>query len=229
MDDTKKSIKHWPEQDQPREKLMANGASSLSDSELIAILLVTGVKDQSAIDVARDLLLRNNHNLNKLNHLSLKDLQQIKGIGEAKAITIQAALELGRRSVHGPKELKQKIGSSAEAAALFDHLKNCKQEEFWMACMNRQLIPIHITRIHLGGITSVKTDQRVIYSTALEYRATSILIAHNHPSGVPKPSEEDIQLTETLKAAGTLLEIRLADHIIITEQGYFSFADQGIL
>lgn len=229
MDDAKRSIKNWSEQDQPREKMMALGAGGLTDSELIAILISTGTKDQSAIDVARNLLARANFNLSNLAALTLTELKQTKGIGEAKAISIVAALELGRRRSTGPKEIKQKINSSATAAALFDHLKTSKQEEMWLACLNRALIPKFVTRVHLGGITSVVSDQRIILSIALEYRATSILIAHNHPSGIPQPSQSDFDMTEKLKAAGALLEIRLADHLIITEQGYYSFADAGML
>lgn len=229
MDKEKSSIKNWSEQDKPREKLMAGGPASLSDSELIAILLVTGVKNQSAIDVARTLLQKANHNINDLANLNIKDLKQIKGIGEAKAITIIAALELGRRRSVEPKQSKQKIDSAKKAASLFDELKQSKQEEFWIACLNRQLKLVHISRVHLGGISQVVADPRILFRIALEHHATSVIVAHNHPSGVTRPSKEDEIMTNRLKAAAALLDITLADHIIVAEEGYFSFADEGML
>ncbi|MEP7320403.1 MAG: DNA repair protein RadC [Saprospiraceae bacterium] len=229
MDKGKSSIKNWSEQDKPREKLMAGGPASLSDSELIAILLVTGVKNQSAIDVARSLLQKTNHSINDLANLSIKELKQIKGIGEAKAITIIAALELGRRRSVEPKQSKQKIDSAKKAASLFDELKLSKQEEFWIACLNRQLKLVHISRVHLGGISQVVADPRILFRIALEHHATSVIVAHNHPSGVTRPSKEDEIMTNRLKAAAALLDITLADHIIVAEEGYFSFADEGML
>jgi DNA repair protein RadC len=229
MDNQKNSIKHWSEQDQPREKLMAGGPAALSDSELIAILLVTGIKNQSAIDVARNLLMKANHKINDLAAMSIKDLKQIKGIGEAKAITILAALELGRRRSAEPKEAKQKIDNARKAAGLFDELKQSKQEEFWIACLNRQLKLVHLSRVHLGGISQVVADPRILFRIALEHHATSVIIAHNHPSGVARPSKEDEIMTTRLNAAASLLDIKLSDHIIVADEGYFSFADEGML
>lgn len=229
MDETKKSIKHWSEQDQPREKMIAGGTGALSDSELIAILLVTGIKNQSAIDVARHLLNSVHHDINTLASLSIADLKKIKGIGDAKAITILAALELGRRRSAIPKKLKQKIVSAKDAADLFDELKYNKHEEFWIACLNQSSHVVNISKVHQGGITQVVADARLFFKIAIEHHATAVIIAHNHPSGNLKPSNEDIAITSRFKGAGTLLDIRLVDHLIITENGFFSFADEGLL
>jgi DNA repair protein RadC len=229
MDEHKKSIKHWSEQDQPREKLMAGGAGALSDSELIAILLVTGIKNQSAIDVARNLLGSVQHDLSALSGLSLKELKKIKGIGEAKAITILAALELGRRRSNLAPKLKTKITSAKEAASIFDELKYSKQEEFWVACLNQAMQVTHVTRVHIGGITAVVADPRIIYKVAIEQHAAAIIVAHNHPSGSTRPSQQDEKMTNKLKVAGEILDIKLSDHIIIAETGYYSFADEGML
>lgn len=229
MPEERRSIKYWSSQDQPREKLMSHGALSLSDSELIAILLGTGIKDLSAIDLGRSLLQHANHDLNALAALSFKELNQLKGIGPAKAMTIQAALELGRRRQYGQFDSRKKITTSDEAAQLFNVLKESRQEEFWVACLTSKSTLIHLARIHIGGISSVAADPRIIFSLALQYHAVSIVIAHNHPSGNLRPSKEDESVTLKLKAAGALLDIRLADHLIITKEGFYSFADEGML
>ncbi len=229
MDEEKKSIKYWPEQDKPREKLIQKGPRTLSDSELIAILIGSGTRDLSAIDVSRSLLQQTGHNLNKLAGLSHQDLKKIKGIGPAKAITIQAALELGRRRESTLSDHRKKILSSTEAASLFSHLKDSRQEEFWMACLNRQLQVVYLGQVHLGGISFVSADPRIIFGKALEHRAVSLIVSHNHPSGNLRPSKEDEAITKKLKAAGDLLDIRLADHLIISPEGFFSFADEGMI
>ncbi len=229
MHEQKKSIKFWSAQDQPREKLLSKGALALSDSELIAILLGTGIKDLSAIDLSRSLLQHANNDLNALASLTFHDLNKLKGIGPAKAMTIQAALELGRRRQHTPVEPRRKITTSDDAAQLFNTLRESRQEEFWVACLNSKSALIHIDRIHIGGIASVAADPRIIYSLALQHHAVSIIIAHNHPSGNLRPSKEDESVTLKLKAAGALLDIRLADHLIITKEGFYSFADEGMI
>lgn len=229
MLEEKKSIKYWSSQDQPREKLLSKGALALSDSELIAILLGTGIKDFSAIDLSRTLLQHANHDLNALAALTFDELNKLRGIGPAKAMTIQAALELGRRRQFSPPDIRKKITTSDEAARLFHDLRESRQEEFWVACLNSKSLLIHLDRIHIGGISSVAADPRIIFSLALQYHAVSIVIAHNHPSGNLRPSKEDESVTLKLKAAGALLDIRLADHLIITKEGFYSFADEGMI
>ncbi|HNR07168.1 MAG TPA: DNA repair protein RadC [Saprospiraceae bacterium] len=229
MDENKKSIKYWADQDKPREKLVQKGPFALSDSELIAILIGSGTREHSALDISRDLLRRIGHNLNELAGLSHQELKKIKGIGPAKAIAIHAALELGRRRQGAAPEYRKKIQSSSEAASLFSHLKDSRQEEFWMACLNRQLQVLYLGQIHLGGISSVSADPRIIFGKALEHQAVSLIVSHNHPSGNLRPSKEDEAITKKLKAAGELLDIRLADHLIISREGFFSFADEGMI
>jgi len=229
MHEEKKSIKYWSSQDQPREKLLAKGALALSDSELIAILLGTGIKDLSAIDLGRKLLQHVNNDLNALAALSHHELNKLKGIGPAKAMAIQAALELGRRRQYVQADPRKKITTSDDAAILFNSLRESRQEEFWIACLNSKSVLIHLAQIHIGGISSVAADPRIIFSLALEHHAVSLVIAHNHPSGNLRPSKEDESITLKLKAAGALLDIRLADHLIITKEGFFSFADEGMI
>lgn len=222
-------MKYWPSQDQPREKLLAHGPLALSDSELIAILLGTGIKDLSAIDLARKLLQFANHDLNRLAAFTHKELNRIKGIGPVKAITIQAALELGRRRQYTQSDHRKKITTSDDAALIFNHLRENRQEELWMACLNSKSALIHLAQVHIGGLASVAADPRIIFSLALEHRAVSILIAHNHPSGQLRPSKEDESVTYKLKAAAALLDIKLADHLILSKEGFFSFADEGLI
>lgn len=229
MADHRQSIKQWSTQDKPREKLMDKGVGTLSDSELLAILISSGTKDLSALDVARNLLNLADNSLHNLSGMSLKDLQKIKGIGSAKGVTILAAIELGMRRLHAIRPHKQPITKSAESAFLFEIIRHSKQEEFWLACFNRAMIPVYVGRVHLGGISAVSADQRIIYKTALEHHASSIIVAHNHPSGTLKPSKADLEVTKMLKSAGDLLEIKLTDHLILTEDAYFSFADEGLI
>jgi DNA repair protein RadC len=228
MDDSKKSIKHWSEQDQPREKLMAHGVLALSDSELLAILISTGTHHLSAIDVARNLLAVIGPDIHDIHKMSLKDLCKIKGIGSAKAVTILAALELGRRSsISLPG--REPIRNSKMGAALFDQIKYLDHEEFWVACLNVKLIPVHVARVHIGGLSSVITDPRIIFKIALAHNASSIIVAHNHPSSGLKPSPADERVTEKLKTAGDMLDIRLSDHLILSSEGYYSFMDEGMI
>ena len=223
-------ISSWSEEDKPREKLMLKGKSALSDAELIAILIGSGSRNESAVDLSKRMLASVTHNLNSLGKLSLSQLMQFKGIGEAKAITIVAALELGRRRrVEETVELV-KISSSK---VIFDVMQpiigELPHEEFWIVYLNNSNKAIAKTQLSKGGITGTVVDIRLVFKMALEYGATSIVLCHNHPSGSLKPSDADIQITQKLKRAGESLEIAILDHVIVTETSYFSFVDQGIL
>ncbi len=224
------TIKSWSPEDRPREKLLLKGTSALSDAELVAILIGSGTPKMSAVELSKKILLQGNNNLNELARLSVKDLMKIKGIGEAKAITIVAALELGRRRKEQDPEEKPKITSSKDA---FDLLKgemmDLPKEEFWVLLMNRANRVIKKKRVSEGGVSGTVADPKIIYKMALEELATGIIVAHNHPSGNLQASQSDIDLTKKLKEAGKFLEIQLLDHIIIANQKYLSFADEGII
>ncbi len=226
----KKSIKHWDEMDKPREKLLAKGKDALSDSELLGILLGSGTRDLSAVELAREILSSNNSNLNSLAALSVADLMKYKGIGEAKAITITAALELGRRRRESEVLKKKKITSSKD---IFEYMlpvmENKPFEEFWIVLLNRSNSIINREMISIGSLTASLADPRKIFKMALEKLAAAIILCHNHPSGNLRPSDSDIQLTKKLKAGGLLLEINILDHLIFADNSYFSFADAGLL
>jgi len=224
------SIKNWSQDDRPREKLLHKGKSTLSDAELVAILIGSGSRDESAVALCKRVLASSNNNLNQLGKLSINQLMTFKGIGEAKAITIIAALELGRRR-RGEDALKQeKITSSASAFELLQPiLGDLPHEEFWIIYMNNSNKVIQKSQLSKGGITGTLVDVRLVLKTALEVGATGLLLAHNHPSGTLKPSTADKQITEKLKKAALSLDIKVLDHIIITETTYFSFADEGIM
>jgi DNA repair protein RadC len=224
------SIKKWAADDRPREKLLNKGAEVLSNSELIAILINNGNKDQTAVDLAKDILKLSNNNLNELGKLSLKDFQQIKGIGQAKAITIAAALELGRRRQAAATLDKTVVQSSKDIAQyLRAVLKDFTYEVFAVLFLNRANKVNHFEIISRGGITGTVADPRVILKRALEQDATSIVLSHNHPSGSLKPSNADEALTKKIKEAAKYLDIKVIDHIIVSEEGYYSFADEGLL
>ena len=224
------NIKSWSPEDRPREKLLLKGTAALSDAELVAILIGSGTPKLSAVELSKKILLHGNNNLNELARLSVKDLTKIKGIGEAKAITIIAALELGRRRKEQDPEEKPKINSSKDA---FDLLKgemmDLPKEEFWVLLMNRANRVIKKKRVSEGGVSGTVADPKIIYKMALEELATGIIVAHNHPSGNLQASQSDIDLTRKLKEAGKFLEIQLLDHIIIANQKYLSFADEGMI
>jgi DNA repair protein RadC len=225
------SIKHWAEDDQPRKKLLANGADSLSNSELLAILINNGTPEQSALDVAKELLNASHNDLQKLGSLSVRELvkKKIKGLGEAKATTIAAALELGIRRNTSEKK-KEKITQSADIAGfLRAKLEYRKQEVFAVVFLNRGNKVTHLEIISEGGMTGTVADPRVILKKALEHNATSLILCHNHPSGNTRPSKSDEALTQKIKQAASLLDIQLMDHIIVSSEGYFSFADEGLL
>ncbi|MEO6187963.1 MAG: DNA repair protein RadC [Ginsengibacter sp.] len=224
------SIKNWAVDDRPREKLLAKGRESLSDSELLAILINTGNKKSSAVDLAREVLLLGNNNLDKLGKLSLADLMGIRGIGEAKAITLAAALELGRRRQTISPINKTYVRSSNELAIyLKATLKDYSYEVFAVVFLNKSNKINHFEILSKGGMTSTVVDPRILFKKALDAGATSIVLCHNHPSGSLKPSKVDEELTSKLKVAGKYLEINVIDHLIVSDEGYFSFADEGLL
>ena len=224
------SIKNWAADDRPREKLLNKGAEVLSNSELIAILINNGSKDKSAVDLAKEVLKLGSDNLNELGKLTLKDFQQIKGIGEAKAITIAAALELGRRRQASATLDKTIVQSSKDIAQYLKAiLKDFTYEVFAVLFLNRANKINHFEIISRGGITGTVADPRIILKKALEQDATSIVLSHNHPSGSLKPSRADEELTQKIKEAAKYFDIKLIDHIIVSEDGYYSFADEGLL
>ena len=224
------NILSWAEEDRPREKLLLKGKAALSDAELIAILIGSGTRSISAVDVAKMILGDADYNLNKLAKFSVKDLQKTKGIGEAKAITIVSALELGRRRKESDFSEKVKITCSNDIYQLIKpELMDLPKEEFWIILLNRANQLIKKEQISSGGISGTVADPKIIFKAALDQYASSIILVHNHPSGNLKPSRADLDLTSKMKSAGKLLEIPVLDHIIFSDEGYLSFADDGIL
>jgi len=223
-------IKFWALDDRPREKMMEKGQAALSNAELVAILIQNGTPEKSAVDLAREVLAITGNNLNSLGKLNHKDFQVIRGIGEAKAITLMAALELGRRRQAEFIPKRTSITSSRMAAdILIPVLQDYKYEVFCVMYLNRGNKLIRQEIISHGGLTATVVDIRIIMKHALDYLAASIFISHNHPSGSLRPSKADRELTQKIKNAGQLLDITLVDHLIIGQQDYFSFADEGIL
>ena len=223
-------ILSWAEEDRPREKLLLKGKAALSDAELIGILLGSGTVSLSAVDLARQILGSVDNNLNSLAKLSVKELEKFKGIGEAKAITIVAALELGRRRKAAELPTRQSVTSSADVFALMQpHLLDLPHEEFWVVLLNRANVVMKKVQISVGGVAGTVADPKLIFKAALEHLASSVILVHNHPSGNLKPSQADKDLTHKLREAGRHLEIPVLDHVIVTEKNYFSFADEGIL
>lgn len=226
----KLSIKSWSPEDRPREKLLLKGKSALSDAELIAILLGTGSAQLSALDLGKKILLDVDNNLHALGMMTVKDLIRTKGIGEAKAITIVAALELGRRRRQVSPEEKPKIAGSKDAFELLKpDLTDLPHEEFWVLLLNRANRLIRKVQISQGGVAGTVADPKIIYKAALDELASGIIVAHNHPSGNLTASQADITLTQRLRDGGKLLEIQVLDHLILAGHNYFSFADEGIL
>lgn len=224
------SIKCWAEDDRPREKLMNKGRQSLSNAELLAILIGSGLRGQSAVDVAKILLNTVDNDLYKLSRLSVDDICKVRGLGPARAVTLIAALELGRRRKNHEAEEQPKITSSKAAYdTLSPVFMDLDHEQFWVMYLSNANRIIHQSCISIGGITGTVVDVRMVFSEALQKRATGIIVAHNHPSGQTKPSDNDRVITGKLVKAGKLLNINVFDHIIYTENGYFSFADEGML
>ncbi|MDR6922395.1 MULTISPECIES: RadC family protein [Chryseobacterium] len=223
-------IKLLAEDDRPREKFLLKGRNSLSDSELLAIIMGSGSKDETAVELARKILSSVNNSWHQLSQLSTKELMKFKGIGEAKAISIIAALEIGRRrAVQDIPERAVVVNSNDAYLLLKNQLSDLRTEEFWGIFLNQSNKVIHIAQLTQGGISQSIVDVRILFKTALDHFSTGIIIAHNHPSGSLKPSKEDLHITQKIKEAGKILSIQLLDHIIITQNSYFSFSDDGLL
>ena len=223
-------ITDWAVEDRPREKLIQKGIASLSDAELLAILISSGTKDKSAVDLGRELLSVANNNLNSLGKLTIADLKKLRGIGTARAVTITAALELGRRRKLTEVQDVPQIRSSKDIADIFQPLlADLMHEEFWILFLNRSNKVINKMKLSQGGISGTVTDVRIVMKTAIEYLASGIIVCHNHPSGNLNPSESDTKITQKIKEAGNLMDIQLLDHIIISDKDYYSFADNGLL
>lgn len=227
----KLSIKNWATDDRPREKLVLKGTDALSNAELLAILINNGTRDKSAVQVCMDLMAAVNNNLQQLGRMGVKEILQlkVKGIGEAKAIAIVAALELGQRREATDKKKEKVLGSSDIAHFLKAKLQYKNKEVFAVVYLNRANVIKHYEIISEGGITGTVADPRIILKKALEQEATSIILSHNHPSGNLKPSRADEDITRKIAAAAKLLDITVMDHIIVSDEGYYSFADEGML
>ncbi|MFV8465579.1 RadC family protein [Flavobacterium sp. LB1P62] len=222
-------ITNWSEDDKPREKLMLKGKSVLSDAELIAILIGSGSRNESAVDLSKRILGSVNNNLNALGKLSISQLTNFKGIGEAKAISIIAALELGRRRrAEDAVELTKITSSKTIFEIMQPIIGELPHEEFWIVYLNNSNKVISKSQLSKGGITGTLVDVRLVFKTALEMGATGLILCHNHPSGTLLPSDSDKQITRKLKLAGDSLEIKVLDHLIVTDTSYFSFVDEGI-
>lgn len=222
------SIKNWSEDDRPREKLLLKGKGSLSDAELIAILIASGSKNESAVDLSKRILKSVENNLIELSKLTVTELKKFKGIGEAKAITIVAALELGSRRRGSEVMDRKTIMSSRDAFELFQmHIGDSNYEYFFVIMLNQANKIIRTVNISEGGMTGTVVDPKKVFKLAIENNATSIILGHNHPSGSVSPSEQDKKLTSKMKEAGKFLEIAVLDHVIIGTEKYYSFADSG--
>ncbi|MBR3729836.1 MAG: DNA repair protein RadC [Bacteroidales bacterium] len=224
----KKSIKEWAEDDRPREKMAKKGKAAMSDSELLAILLRTGKEGQSAVDLARAILDKANNNLINLSNFTLQELEDFNGVGKAKAITIMAALELGKRRRGAEASLPDEVKDSKTSFERFlSHIDDMKQEHFLVMYLDQSFHELKVECISNGGTTNVIADPRIIFKQALNHGATCIILGHNHPSGNPRPSKDDRQLTQKIVSAGKLLDIAVIDHIIIGNERYYSFRDHG--
>ncbi len=224
------TIRDWAEDDRPREKFMLKGRHSLSDAELLAILIGSGNKNDSALDLAKKILGSNKNNLLELSKTGTSDLQKIKGIGTARAIVILAALELGRRRETADVIVRQKITTSKQAYEIFRSVIGSRPyEEFWIILLNKANHMILQSSISEGGISGTVVDPKKIFKIALDYRASSIIMGHNHPSGEIKPSDADDRITKKIRDAGLLLDIAVLDHLILGEDQFYSYADAGTL
>ncbi|HVN56757.1 MAG TPA: DNA repair protein RadC [Bacteroidales bacterium] len=223
-------ITDWAVEDRPREKLYSKGTSSLSDAELLAILIGSGTKNRSAVDLGRELLLKAGNNLNSLGKLSIAEIKTIKGIGSARAVTIAAALELGRRRKLSEIPESVQIKCSRDVFDLISpFVSDLSHEEFWILFLNRSNRVINRMKLSQGGISGTVTDVRLVMKKAIENLASGIIVCHNHPSGNLNPSESDSRITQKIKEAGALMDIQLLDHLIISDKDYYSFADNGLL
>jgi DNA repair protein RadC len=231
MEENKRlTIKSWAEEDRPREKMMEKGASALSDAELVAIILGSGTKEMTAVDSAKNLLNGVDNDLNKLGRMSISDMRKFKGIGAARAVTIAAAMELGRRRKESDRQKNEKILQSKDVYDIFfPLLSDLPYEEFWMLYLSKSNNVISKVKISMGGTDRTVIDVKLIARFAVERLASSAVAVHNHPSGNLNPSKEDISLTAKIKNALSLFDIPLLDHVIIADGVYYSFADEDIL
>ncbi|MCG8476922.1 MAG: DNA repair protein RadC [Cytophagales bacterium] len=232
MDYTKTltAIKSWAEEDRPREKMLLKGKVALTDAELLAIIIGSGTRTLSAVDLAKVILGKADNNLANLARFTIQELKEVKGIGEAKAISIVSALELGRRRKMVEQPRNPKISCSADLHTLLQSdFMDLTHEEFWVVFLSRSNQVIRKERISEGGLSGTVADPRRIFKLALDYKAVSIILAHNHPSGNLRPSKADLDLTKKVKSAGESLDIQVLDHLIFTDRGFFSFADEGVL
>lgn len=227
---TNSSIKFWAEDDRPREKMLLKGKGALSDAELIAILIGAGTRTKSAVDLAQELLRAANHNLYNLGKRTIPELKEIKGIGDAKAVTIAAALELGRRR---KLERREKVTKLNRASDVYDLLKSYFEdldyEEFRVIGLSRSNNVLGVELVSTGGRSGTIADGKIIFKKLLDMKATACILSHNHPSGVLKPSEADLRLTKKLSEFGRCIDLHVLDHLIITDNGFYSFAEQGVL
>lgn len=224
------TIRTWAEDDRPREKLVLKGRHSMSDAELLAILIGSGTRNESAVDLAKNILKLAHDNLVELSKLSITDLINVKGIGQARAVTILAAMELGRRRNESEVLVRDKIQTSRDAYEIFrSTMGDRPYEEFWIILLNRANKVLKKCNISEGGISGTVVDPKKIFKISLDNHASSIILGHNHPSGVVTPSEADCRITKKLHEAGAMLEVTVLDHLIIGEDSYYSFADEGAL
>lgn len=224
------SIKHWSEDDKPREKLLNKGKSALSDAELLAILIGSGSRSESAVALCKRILKQNEYNLHQLQKQSIQQLIQFKGIGEAKAVTIVAALELANRIRQAETKELTKITTSIDVFNVMQPIiGDLQHEEFWVLLLNNSSKILYKLQLSKGGITQTVVDQRMLFKIALEHLATALILVHNHPSGQLNPSQDDLNITQKIKEGAKNLDIQLLDHVIVTSHHYFSFADEEIL
>lgn len=230
LNDNYLKILQWAEEDRPREKLLLKSKAALSDAELLAILIGSGSKEETAVDLCKRILRSVNNDINELAKLSVKDLEKFKGVGEAKAISIIAALELGRRRKESVTQQRDKIESSQDIfRVMLPHLLDCHYEEFWLLLLNRQNQVIKKVQISKGTVSGTVVDARLVFKPAIEHLASSIVLVHNHPSGNINPSKSDHDITVKLVEISKLFDIPILDHLIFTNDKYFSFADEGII
>lgn len=224
------SIKFLAEDDRPREKFLMKGKNALSDAELLAIIMGSGNRQESAVDLARRILNTVENNWHQLSKLSVKDLMKFNGVGEVKAISIASALEIGRRKAAQEVPERKKMTCSKDVFEfLKPYLGDLQTEEFWAVLVNQNNRILHFSQLTTGGISSSIVDVRILFKTALEHFATAVFVAHNHPSGNLKPSQEDIRITKQIAEGGNFLNIKLLDHLILNQTSYYSFADEGLL
>lgn len=224
------ALKTWAVEERPREKVLANGIQFLTDSELLAILLSSGTKNMTAVELARLMLKKSGNSLHVLGRQTVGDLLKIKGVGPAKAISVLAAMELGRRRAGIHQIEKTPVKSSETVFNIFHPLLgDLEHEEFWLLMLNRANRVLGRFKVSQGGLSGTVIDTRIILKKALDNLASSIIVCHNHPSGNNQPSDADVKITEKLKKAAEMLEIKLLDHVIIADKSYFSFADEGLI